>query len=552
MPIRDSSSEEEEEEEEGAAATAKISKRKPTKKRAEYVDSEEENGGFLSDGYDANFYGDFEDRSRLSGMTEVEREAILYERAQSRQARQERRSLEQKIKEREGTGGVSKRPPSKEVDLKRKRLDELKAKRQRKLEGQQPNVSDVSDESEEGELEGLEDEEDFELEEEELLPKRSAIKKKKKTRKQRKEDSDEDYYTEGEKEVKKDKQQKKTSFEGKEEEEEEEALDLDMANKLRLTRDILAQWVYRDGFDDICQKCLLRINLGPGRTGQPTYRVVEVKKIVQHHRTYSIKPGTSTNLAVLVKFAKNERIFSFEFVSNSTFTQSELSFWKLECEKAAVRIPYTNVSARRKIDKLKAFYSEPLSDAVITSMLERRNELANAQNAPRNLLAEQTILQQQLKEALERNNPEDEEVSRIEAELSVITARRQLTESKDRIGAMEDLNRRNRQVNLETGRQAEISRIQAELPGQSLDGDAGRNKSKAPPTLDPFQRRKCKPTVIHMNEAEESESAKEEATQNPKQEALEESATTTSTTKSSTNLNLNLFDVHNFDLDLEI
>ena len=66
-------------------------------------DSEDENG-FLSDGFDADFYGDSEDRARLLGMTEVEREAILYERAQARQARQERRALEQRIREREGNG----------------------------------------------------------------------------------------------------------------------------------------------------------------------------------------------------------------------------------------------------------------------------------------------------------------------------------------------------------------------------------------------------------------------------------------------------------------
>lgn len=38
---------------------------------------------FFSDGYDADFYGDEEDRKRLAAMTEVEREAVIFERAQS-------------------------------------------------------------------------------------------------------------------------------------------------------------------------------------------------------------------------------------------------------------------------------------------------------------------------------------------------------------------------------------------------------------------------------------------------------------------------------------
>ncbi len=531
--IRDSSSDEE---------TEKIVKRKP-KKKTEHADSDDENGGFLSDGYDFDFYGDAEDKARLSGMTEVEREAILYERAQARQARQERRALELRIRERE-TIGTGKRVPSKEVDLKRKRLDELKAKRQRKLEDRKDGDDDSEEEGEFEDDDSAVSEDEREEAEERFV--RSV--KKKKSRKNRREDSDEDYYTQDEEESPKNKKKLpvpiSSSTRALEEVEvtDEEQLDLDIANKLRLTRDILAQWVYRDGFEEICQKCLLRINLGPGRTGQATYRVVELKKVVQHHRTYPIKPGTPTNLAALVKFAKNERIFSFEFVSNSPFTQSEFSFWKMECEKTGVRIPYTNVSARRKVDKLKAFYAEPLNDTVISNMLERRNELTSAQNAPRNLLAEQTILQQQLKEALERTHgSNEEEVSRIENELAAISVKRQMSESNDRLAVMDGLNRRNRLANLETGRQAEISRLQSELPDATSTSSAHANNKKTP-TLDPFQRRKCKPTVIHMNDTEteaEAEKLLPIITSEPIAEISKAKTT-------------NLFDAHDFDLDLDI
>lgn len=477
-------------------------------------------------------------------MTEVEREAILYERAQARQARQERRALEQRIREREELS--NKRAPTKEVDLKRKKLDELKAKRQKKFE----NKSEYEDEDEEeGEFEDsdiIEESSEDERERERFIKKKKSSSKKHRNKK----DSDEDYYTEdeGREETTVVKNQVKTQVEVGDD------LDLDLANKLRLTRDILAQWIYRDGFEDIVQKSLLRINLGPGRTGQPTYRLVELKKIVQHHRTYLIKPGTPTNLAALVKFAKNERIFSFEFVSNSPFTQSEFSYWKMECERAGLKLPYNSITARRKIEKFKAFNSEPLTDTLIQSMLERRKELTTAQNAPRNLLSEQTILQQQLKEALERNNNNnDEEINRIESELSAIAAKRQSTESKDRLAVMEDLNKRNRQVNLETGRQAEISRIQAELPTAAAGGG---NVEKKVPTLDPFQRRKCKPTIIHMKEGESEEENTEDTVVKSEPVALiaeDVTPTPTSTsTNESSNDKKNLFDAHNFDLDLDI
>ena len=537
LAIRDSSSDEEE----------IVNKKKNSKKmsRSKQLESEDENGGFLSDGYDADLFGDSEDRGRLLAMTEVEREAILYERAQARQARQERRSLEQRIREREEMAS-GKRAPSKEIDLKRKKLSELKAKRQKKLSSYESGEED-EEEGEEGEFESEESSEDEQ--------ERKRVNKKKKSRKSRKDDSDEDYYTEDEKEIVEKTGKTKISTFSKQvdiesDREVADELNLDMANKLRLSRDILAQWVYREGFEDICQKCLLRINLGAGRDGNPIYRVVELKKIVSHHRSYLIKPGTPTNLAALVKFAKNERIFSFEFVSNSSFTQSELDFWKKECERANVRIPFDNVSAKRKIDKLKAFHTEPLSDAMISKMLEHRKELTSAQNAPRNLLAEQTILQQQLKEALERANA-DEEVARIETELAAIHTKRQANESKDRLGGMEDLNRRNRLTNLETGRQAEITRIQSELTPLSDQSGTNSDKQKKAPTLDPFQRRKCKPTLIHMQD-KEGEMEIEEPKEEEKKQTSAQISSSSETTDTPVKETANLFDVHNFDIDIDI
>ena len=351
---------------------------------------------------------------------------------------------------------------------------------------------------------------------------------------------------------------------------ESKELDLDEANKLRLTRDIICQWIYRDGFEDLGQKCLLRINLGAGKNGQATYRVVELRKIVKYHRTYSIKPGTPTNLAAVVRFAKSERTFTFEFVSNSPFTEDEFNFWKRECERAGMKLPHNSFTAKRKIDKLKAFHREPLTDQLVACMLERRKKLSDAQAAPRNLLSERTILEQQLKEANEQSN-NDEEISRIENELAAIAQKRQLTES---VSVMEDLNKRNRLVNLETGRQAEINRMQIELQllqqaalnenekdGIRSNSSFSTLNNRKPPTLDPFQRRKCKPTIIHMQEEEMDKSTESLS-------SFEEAKTTLSSDNIDINIiedeskNLenefkikvenDLFKAHDFDLDLEI
>lgn len=492
-------------------------------------------------------------------MTEVEREAILYERAQVRQARQERRALEQRIREREeaSSGGlVGKRAPTKEVDLKRKKLDELKAKRQKRSiqEEEEEEEGEFEDEEEDEKEESSMDEEDRET----LLRRQRRQKKKQQQQlRKRSQDSDEDYYT-GSSAEEEDQKKRKGKGKGKDvtrsrartaagseeedEQETEEEFDLDLANKLRLSRDIISQWIYRDGFEDIANRCLLRVNLGAGKSGEVVYRIVELRKLVPYHRTYSIKPGTPTSLAASVRFAKDERTFTFEFLSNSPFTESEFAHWKRECERASVRLPYTAISARRKIQKLKAFHGEALTDSMIASMIERRRELLDAQAAPRNLLAEQTILQQQLKEALERSNTD--EVARIEAELATIAHKRQQSESVDRLAVMQDLNRRNRQANLETGRQAEITRMQTELQATTNSPFSTSTTT----TLDPFQRRKCKPSIIDMNspvEAPITTPAKEEESI-PIIEDVKETDSKVEAKKT------DLFDAHNFDLELDI
>ena len=63
------------------------------------------------DGYDADLMGDDEDRARLAALPEVEREAVLYERAQARAAKAERRALAEKMRQLEGSAGRAPLPP---------------------------------------------------------------------------------------------------------------------------------------------------------------------------------------------------------------------------------------------------------------------------------------------------------------------------------------------------------------------------------------------------------------------------------------------------------
>jgi len=453
----------------------------------------------------------------------MEREAMLFERSQARQARQERRLLEQKIHEREleASSAAGRRVPSAAADLKRRKLEELRAQRQKK--GLRRKVESDED----GEYEEDDDQKKFAD---------SDISS-----------SEDEYYGKSKRKTiakpRRDEEEESSDGNLDENESSSQPLDLDYANKLRLSRDILGEWLYREGFEDVISRCLLRINIGAAHSGSPpVYRIVELRRLTLHHNIYFLKPGVPTNLAALVRFANNERTFKLDIISNSPFTESEFDYWKKECEKAGCKLPYTsNGSARRKVSKLKAFHSQPLDDAAVELMILKRRALlsSDGQIPPRNLLAEQMILRQQLKEAAERKAP-PEEISRIEYDLSALAVDRQREAECERQKlqdkeSLDAVNRRNRQTNRTTGRAAEIARV-----GSALGDGTGSANGSA--TLDPFQRRKCKPSIIHMGgDGAETKVAESTVSDSP------------SSISSSIQPQKSIIDVHqSFDIDLDI
>lgn len=64
----------------------------------------------------------------------------------------------------------------------------------------------------------------------------------------------------------------------------------------------------------------VRLSLGPGRDGQPAYRVAEIREVVKYHRIYKVN-NSSTNKALLLKHGKAEKVFLMDVVSNSNFSE---------------------------------------------------------------------------------------------------------------------------------------------------------------------------------------------------------------------------------------
>lgn len=69
----------------------------PKKKTAVLSDDDSDGEGF-DDGFDDEFYGDADDRSKLMAMPEIERESVLAERAEQRTVLRERQAMQRSQK----------------------------------------------------------------------------------------------------------------------------------------------------------------------------------------------------------------------------------------------------------------------------------------------------------------------------------------------------------------------------------------------------------------------------------------------------------------------
>lgn len=432
---------------------------------------------------------------KLLAMTEIDREAVLYERAQARQARAERKALERKVRDLERQEQAQQRA-TQPADKKKSGLEALRAARDRKQRkaGRASDDSDYVDSDaeveEEGQVQEMDDEEDEE-EEQEYQRKPSQKKSSKKAA--------------------------------------EEALDFELANRLRLSRNTIVQWIYHPDFDELARGALLRLAIGPDARGEQVYRLAEIKKVVPYHRTYRIGNTAITKGAVL-RYGKSERTFRFDVVSNSEFTEKEYGRWRGTLQDEQIGPPSKRV-AQSKAAAWETFLAAPVSDEAVQAMVTAKRD---AGNAHRNLVAERTTLLAQRQEAEAAGNTE--EIEQIDAELSSLARELEASQAKrqgsSRLEALAEINRRNRQLNVSIAREAErISATQRET------GPAGAR-------MDPFSRRKCQPTSFHdFNDQEQ---------QPPQPVATVEPVKTSQPSSPQKPKKADLFSVHDVDIDIDI
>lgn len=444
-----------------AGATEKKRKRQSSgskppvmKKRKSSSMSDSENEPESEEGEEMNPYpleGKYEDeldRERLLAMPEVEREAILAERLEQMQKIQDRRKLQEMIRQQKGSSNdaesVSKaakrqhavRGATKE---KSRKLDELKAKRKAKDEKKRVrtdspkrdrssspmDMETSSDEEEDGQISKYEEEEERE---------RKLYSKK----------SDPD----------------------------DEPITLSDLGTCRLTRDMLAKYCMAPWFEDYVKGAWVRYLIG-NEDNQPVYRLCEVINLGANLvRPYKINDRT-VNQTLELKHGRSVKGFTMDKVSNAIFDSKEFERLVKVCTVDDVKLP-SKRQVEKKAAHLEKLSTQPFTESDISAMLARKNQLAHQQSAAAITMERSRLMQARTLAMRRHDYAELEDIEAKLKELPVVQSAREEEESlADKLAKV---NERNRKANLEAVRRAEYEaerkRRERKLAAAGLSGTA--------------------------------------------------------------------------------
>jgi len=522
-------------------------KKKPKGKVSDSESNDSDSGDQFDDGFDSDLMGDEEDRAQLEEMTEAQREKILYERTERREAMKKRWEIEKKIRERakqerqkaaqdsdsdsddannsvllEGNSRRERLDKNKKTDT----LDRLKEERKRKEAKRQKDdekkamavgdvfSSDESDDDDGGRMKRyIGNSSDSSSDDE----RRRDSSDDEGPRRKRDQDDDPEAQKRREKISTKD--------------------DLMPAKVSRLR---LSQWLHMPWFQNTIAGCYVRVNVGG------IYRIAEIAEVTESSKIYSLDggdggPRSQTNKALKLKIGEKPRDFRFAFVSNTPWTDTEFAFWKKQMERCGCNLP-TNGQIATKAKKLEQARKHVITDTEIEKMVREKEKY---RSAPVNFATKKTTLIK-LRDAAETEGNIDQ-VARIQQEL-------------------EKLEERANMLNRE--RQKDISgityindRIKAKLKERDAIG-AKEWKEFNEKKVDPFTRRTTAPIMVSNTNPETKGMIKDVLAERYTEDidmryeelvfVKEKDPEKNKPKKTVDNSSEDLYGVHDFDLDIEI
>ncbi|XP_023324636.1 RNA polymerase-associated protein RTF1 homolog [Eurytemora carolleeae] len=322
--------------------------------------------------------------------------------------------------------------------------------------------------------------------------------------------------------------------------------------KIRLSRFKLDKFCHLPCFKKTVVGCFVRIGIGKNaETNKDVYRCCEIMDICETGKVYNVMK-TKTNIGLKLRFGKDTRIFRLQFVSNQAFKESEFTNWKKACHEGNILLP-TVAHREQKEKDIKYALEYRFSSYDVEKILASKGKF---NQSPKNFAMYKAKLMKERDMA--ETAGDTEKVAKLTQDLDTLEEKaedldRKRTSTISTISLINDRNRKNNVARAYTG-------IQADEERRRREGDID----------DPFTRRKTKPKLgfagknkepemtselLKKLELEKAKSEKKEKEKTPLSilpPPVDISKLAGSKDMSGIRPKLDIFDAHNFELDINV
>ncbi|GIL51504.1 hypothetical protein Vafri_7475 [Volvox africanus] len=218
----------------------------------------------------------------------------------------------------------------------------------------------------------------------------------------------------------------------------------------QVTRSQMEEWFTQPFFErDALSGCVVRMAYGPGMRDasgntHPGYMIMEIADIRESGRAYPFGPrGELTHKHLALRDGLGiTRVMAMANVSSKPFDEAEYERYKRHCGRAH-RAPITREEAAAAAKKVEASTNYRWTSADLKLELERKRA---SRAAPVNPAAEKAMLKRRIELAHGAGNID--EVAALEEQLAALEAHLLNQNNNKRAFGMMDLNKRNKQHNL--------------------------------------------------------------------------------------------------------
>ncbi len=276
-------------------------------------------------------------------------------------------------------------------------------------------------------------------------------------------------------------------------------------NKVRFGRSLFAKFCHYPEFSSVVVDCFSRLNVGIDKaTGQSSYRMVQIKAVIDS-KPYKISNERIVDQRVVVAQGTTQRRSDMSVFSDQPITREEFDRYKNQLLRDKSSLPSVN-KLQRKFGELTRMSRRQLTPEETNQVIQRRQKLsANMLGA--NAILQKSILQEELLEA--KDNNDLDKVAELEARLDQLESKMQTQHQKvstqeSSLDKLAKVNERNRKINQEYIRKAEIKNQETRRKQDNTSGVTGN----------PFSRLRTNARIFYQDTNNKSEDIvpKEDAT----------------------------------------